>query len=275
MSVEQSDDTFREWMRGNLARAAVHFGLAVTGAPVYGWGLRSISVRALAPTGPCWLRVLSEKARWATGDYWTGNTDANSIPDVPKPYVSGSHEWGAPEADRRVRAEVMTLLPGQPCSPTEMLTRPLDLPETWWAELRRTLDVTSKTPTTRYEQRAHGVSSSADQELGIEVPITEIETVHGDLHWANLLTPQFGLLDWEFWGCGPAGMDAASLYCNSLLVPDVAAKVREVFADRLGTPSGHAALLHTAAGVLRHNPNPELARRLHALVTNLLTKGLQ
>jgi hypothetical protein len=269
MSVERSDDSFREWMRGNLDSAAIHFGLTATSMPVYGWNLRSISTRALGPEGPCWLRVLSEKTSVADGDYWTGNADANAISDVPKPTVRGVLEWEAPEIDRQVRAEVMTLLPGIPCSPTEGLTEPIDLPDTWWAELRRTLGVIRVQPTTRYVERETTVSGSAREVLGTEVSIRAWETVHGDLHWNNLLGPTFGLLDWEFWGRGPAGSDAASLYCNSLRVPEIASQVAEVFADVLNGPHGRAALLHTAAEVLRHTADAELEYWLRELVTTL------
>ncbi|MGH3832986.1 MAG: phosphotransferase [Pseudonocardiaceae bacterium] len=43
--------------------------------------------------------------------------------------------------------------------------------------------------------------------------INHWQTVHGDLHWGNLLQPRLGILDWETWGQGPAGTDIATLYC--------------------------------------------------------------
>ena len=72
-----ADATFRNWMRLNLARAAETFGLSVTAAPVFGWRLRSIGAVAHGPNGPCWLRVVSEQPQWATGEFWTGNQDAD------------------------------------------------------------------------------------------------------------------------------------------------------------------------------------------------------
>ncbi|WP_146134754.1 phosphotransferase [Actinopolyspora mortivallis] len=73
--------------------------------------------------------------------------------------------------------------------------------------------------------------------IGARRPVLDWETVHGDLHWANLLRPELGLLDWSLWGRGPAGTDAATLYCYSLLAPRTAATVWHTFVDVLDAPS--------------------------------------
>lgn len=52
------DDGFRGWMNTNLATVAGEFDLVLTGTPVYGWRLRSISSAARTRTGDRrWLRV--------------------------------------------------------------------------------------------------------------------------------------------------------------------------------------------------------------------------
>lgn len=262
MNVERSDRAFRQWMRENLAHAATHFGLTVTGEPVFGWYLRSVSAPAHGHSGSCWLRVGSEKSRSfveAGTEFWTGNVDANAVTGVSKPSVIDSLEWEVPDQGRHVRAEVMTLLAGHPCSPTDVLRTPLDLPDAWWDDLRRDLDALRAVPTTRFAARMASVEA--------------VETVHGDLHWNNVLAPEFALIDWEMWGLGPAGMDAASLYCTSLLVPDVADRVHKVFADVLDTPEGQATLARTASRVLRHTEdnNPDLAPQLRLLISDLTT----
>lgn len=252
-SVERSDEAFTTWMRDNLDRAATMFGLTVTSEPEFGWRLRSISARAHDNAGHArWLRVGSEQQRWLD-ESWTGNVDANSITAVPKPRVLDWREWEVADEQRRVRAEVMTLLPGRPCSPTDALRTPIELPETWWAELRHTLTTLRTVPTIRFAGQP-AVSRRARDVLGVDIQVERWETVHGDLQWTNLLAPEFGLLDWEMWGRGPAGTDAANLYCMTLLVPEVAAEVHDVFADVLDTPTGRTAqilvtarLLHRAA----------------------------
>ncbi|MGH3795849.1 MAG: hypothetical protein ACRDSP_13275 [Pseudonocardiaceae bacterium] len=158
-----ADATFRNWMRLNLARAAGEFGLAVTGAPVFGWRLRSIGAVAHGPDGARWLRVVSEQPQWATGEFWTGNEDANALIGLPKPVVLASTEWD--EAGwRSQRAEVMTLLPGQACSPTDVLRTGVELPDRWYRELHRSLHRLASAPTTRItvtQRRINGLVRAA------------------------------------------------------------------------------------------------------------------
>ncbi|GAA4612302.1 phosphotransferase [Saccharopolyspora hordei] len=269
--VAEADRQFSEWMRANLARAAEHFGVTVTGEPVFGWRLRSISAPAASPDGHRWLRVVSEQVQWAEGDWWTGNADANAITGIRKPRVLDVVEWEVPGV-RRQRAELMTYVPGRRCSDTDVLRAEVDLPAEWWGELRRSLDVLRATPTTRIRKDAPGIRKAVHDALGLSIEVAEWETVHGDLHWANLLQPELGVLDWELWGRGPVGTDAASLYCYSLLSPRTAATVRAAFADVLDTPTGTTALLYVAARLLRRTSmgdHPELASQLHRLVDEL------
>ncbi|MGH3885275.1 MAG: hypothetical protein ACRDSZ_01695 [Pseudonocardiaceae bacterium] len=71
--------------------------------------------------------------------------------------------------------------------------------------------------------------------------VTTWSTAHGDLQWANLTAPAPYLLDWEGWGIAPAGYDAATLYCYSLLAPNTARRVYETFTDILDTSTAHAS----------------------------------
>lgn len=221
--------------------------------------------------GPRWLRVVSEFPRWARGDTWTGNTDANILTGIPKPRVLGVLEWDE-QNWRRQRAEMMTLLPGQSISTTNQLHAPVDLPEDWWVQLRRSIDVLRVTPTDRTYTSQTRVTERAVAAFGIDLPIQRWETVHGDLHWENLLAPRFGLLDWEMWGRGPAGTDAATLLLCSLLVPEVATRVHHTFADVLDTPHGRQAQLAVAARLrsrIAGGDFPELAEPLHRHVGDL------
>ncbi|MFF5990652.1 MULTISPECIES: phosphotransferase [Prauserella] len=113
--------------------------------------------------------------------------------------------------------------------------------------------------------------------LGVDLHIRRWETIHNDLHWNNLLAPELGILDWEFWGRGPAGTDAASLYCYSLLVPDVARRVWRTFGTVLDTDDGQRALLWVAARLLHRatklGDHPALITPLHELTAPLLRSG--
>ncbi|MEU7479778.1 hypothetical protein AB0A63_27565 [Lentzea sp. NPDC042327] len=89
----------------------------------------------------------------------------------------------------------------------------VDLPDAWWAELRRTIDVVAATPMDRVGVGQDLVTTRIRHRFGdgISTEVSAWETVHGDLHWSNLMQPEFGLLDREMWGRGPAGVDAATL----------------------------------------------------------------
>lgn len=269
------DATFRNFQRHNVGRAAERFAVTVTGPPSFGWRLRSIGVPATGAHGPCWLRVVSEEPQWAQGYAWTGNVDANTITNVVKPRVIDVVEWS--EHDwRSQRAELMTLVPGEPCSPTDVLRAPSDVPAEWWSDLRRSLDALAVTPTERVHADQTRVNERVRRRFGdhVDTVVTRWTTAHGDLHWANLLRPRLGVLDWELWGTAPAGTDAATLLCYGLLVPEVVGQVRDRFADVLDSPSGRVAQLYVVARLLRRidgGDYPELAEPLAAHARTLLT----
>ncbi|MEV6241920.1 aminoglycoside phosphotransferase [Lentzea sp. NPDC051838] len=230
---------FRQWMHDNLTHAATHFGLTVTGPPRHGWMDRSIS----APTeGALWLRVVSEDQHWSGDDIWTGNQAANALAGLPKPYVLDVYEW---TNWQHQRAELMTLLPGTPCTPTDAL----HLTDDWWLNLRKTMDTIAATPTDRVNTAQAEVTGRIQHHFGDAAvhKVHQWETAHGDLRWAHLMGPDFGLLDWKQWGRAPAGTDAATLLHDSLAVPELAERVREVFADVLNTDAGQLAQRYVKA----------------------------
>lgn len=236
-------------MRDNLERAARHFGVTVVSEPVFGWRLRTIGAFASGSGGRYWLRVVSEFPEWAHGEMWTGNSDANTIVGIVKPRVLDVMEWDDAQW-RRQRAELMTVIDGQPVAQSPDVARDPGLSEEWWSELQRSLALLRSVRTDRvwYDQAL--VSARTLRMLGVDVRIEAWETAHGDLHWQNLFGPELGLLDWELWGRGPAGMDAATLWLFSLRVPDVAARVHAMFADVLDSADGVRAQLVVAARLL-------------------------
>ncbi len=259
-------------MRGNLTRAAEHFGVVVTGEPISGWRLRSMGAAVRAPDGARWLRVVSEEPRWLPGDFWTGNADASALIGLNKPQVLDLTEW-SDGTWRRIRAELMTVLPGHPCSSTDVLRNPVELSDRWWAELRTSVDLLRSTPTARVSADQAKVTQRVQAAFGpLDLRVEEWETVHGDLQWSNLVVPRFGLLDWELWGRGPAGTDAATLYCHSLLVPSVTRRVHDVFADLLDSPAGRVAQVYVASRLLTRAAQdyPDLADPLRRHVQPML-----
>ncbi len=277
MTVDDADARFREWMRDNMTKATELIGVTIDGGPVFGWLDRSISVAVRKDNTDLWLRVVSEDQKWVQQDFWTGNQDANILTGVPKPTVVDTVEW---DDHRRQRAELMTRLPGEPCSPTDALRDDEPPPPPWWAELRLALNTLSRTPTRRVnvdqeklDQRVHAAFGDR-----IALKVEHWETAHGDLHWGNLLGPQLGIVDWEHWGRAPLGTDAATLYCYSLLAPTTARTVHRVFTDVLDTPAGRTAQLYAVARLLhraRRGEHPDLGEPLTAHAEALLVSGEQ
>ncbi len=178
-----------------------------------------------------WLRVVTEQPAWSRGDSWTGNLDASVITDLPKPRVLDVCEWRE-NPHRHVRAEVMTRMPGRPCSPSTTPPSDLTLPESWWSQLSHALDDVQRVRTSRSNADQVSVDHRLRSVFGddVNVVIQHWETVHGDLHWGNLSRDPFGVVDWELWGTGPAGTDASTLYLYSLGSPAVAETVHARFA---------------------------------------------
>jgi len=272
LPVEVSDEVFTAWMTGNLHQAADHFGVRLDGGPLLGWRLRTISAPAVGPDDAVWLRVESARPEYAGGDGWTGNTDANTLPNqIPRPRVLDSWQWAS---DGRVqRAELSTRLAGAPPSAGDVLHDPVELPDTWWRDLRDALDLLRPVPTRRVRVDQELVDQQAIAAFGTPLPVRRWETVHGDLHWTNVLAPRLGILDWELWGRGPAGTDAASLLCHSLLVPTVADRVHDTFADVLDSEDGRIAQQAVAARMLarvQHGDYPQIEQPLRKHLARLL-----
>ena len=245
-----ADERHRDEMRDALSAAADAYSMTITGEAVFGWYDRSIG--APVATGPThrWLRVVREHLAWAHGHTWTGNVDASAVTGVLKPRVCDHFDYDEPPD--RYRVELMTLAPGDACSPTPELRDALDVPGGWMTELRASLDALAATPASRTCLTQADVTRRLAVFWGdrVDPTVSSWTTAHGDLHWANLTTPAPYILDWELWGTAPAGYDAATLYCHSLHQPETAAQVHDAFADLLDTPDGHRAQLYATARIL-------------------------
>jgi len=266
-----ADARFIEWMHLNLQHAAEHFEIVLAGEPIFGWRLRTIGAPGTAPGGDRWLRVVSEFPDWASGDTWTGNSDAEALTTIPRPRVLDVLEWT--EADwRRQRAELMTLLPGHPVSSTDDLHLDPELSSTWWSDLHQALADLHCVSTSRTSIDPDRIRERTLRTYGTAIEVDQWETIHGDLHWNNIFAPALGILDWEFWGRGPAGTDEATMYLFSLRVPDVAEHVHATFRAVLDSPAGRVAQLIAAArlkGRINDGDFPELAEPLRAHVDQL------
>lgn len=268
----------RAFLHRILSEGADRLGVSLIGEAVFGWHDRTIGSAALDEQGGrFWIRATAEHHDWAGGDMWTGNRDAGQIAGVPRPMVIARDDWDEPPV--AIYAELMSHVPDSPCSPTPELTTPLDLPDPWWSHLRQALDTLATHPTDRGDREPRSFISRVENYFGcrLDHPLPGLRTEHTDLHWGNLTQPRLWLLDWESWGSAPTGSGPATLYLHSLLVPDMANRVDDVFADLLHSPTGRLAQLSAAALILdradRMGDYPDLRRPVGEHAVRLLASA--
>ncbi|WP_246213415.1 phosphotransferase [Kitasatospora viridis] len=170
--------------------------------------------------------------------------------DVPRPRLHGSLDWVADGFG--YGADLLDFVPHPVISPHRPdLDHDPGLPDEWWSGLRRALTHLGQAQGVRTTVRDSWFEKAFPQFLGIPAPErVERVTGHGDLHWGNLTAPLV-ILDWERWGLVPVGYDLGILHVNSLLAPEVAARIRTEFADVLDTPAGRIGELAALAEMLQ------------------------
>lgn len=282
MTVDTSaaNAAHRAWLVEEFAKAAATAEATISAGPVFGWNDRSAGARVSTTGGEKWLRLVVEQQMWADGQFWTGNTDANVITRVAKPHVLRHWDWT--DGSWAVRAELMTVVDGTPCSPTPELRHPVTLPAAWWQRLRSSLDALTATPTTRVAVHQEDLTRRLEVFFGDrpgDTTITRWAAAHADLHWANLLAPDCAIVDWEGWGLAPAGYDAACLYVHSLLAPaTAAAAVRAELAALVDSRDGLLAQLYATTRLLQRidqGDYPGMAIPLHRNAERVLTRLAQ
>ncbi|MEV6242661.1 hypothetical protein [Lentzea sp. NPDC051838] len=249
--IEKAVEQRRVWLDKQLAAAAAALDVSVVGEPVNTFDMRSAGAVARSEGEDVWLRVVVEDADYEPVCRWDGNVTANSILGVAKPTVLRWHDWQNNNeylSGRRLRGEAMTLAPGTTVAPGGVLRDDPHLPDIWWEELRRSLTALAAHPMDWHNELDAVASTirSVEHHFGITLPenvFADVSwtTAHADLHWANLRQPQMCILDWESWRPMFAGYDLATLYCNSLLDPHTAQRIRNM--PELQTLSGNLALL--------------------------------
>ncbi|MCX5611179.1 hypothetical protein OHB39_27010 [Streptomyces sp. NBC_00047] len=251
-------------------RAAKALGLTCTGP--LAWGFQGVTLGRQA--GDRWLRVSRTAKRNAGRKRGEGIVGASLlVPDaVPRPRLYEVHDWT--DGEWAFEAEALDYVTQPVVSPERAdLDHDPGVPDEWWADLRRALSLLTETEGVKATVRDRWIERAFPQFLGIPAP-TKVERVtgHGDLHWGNLTTMPLTLLDWERWGLVPYGYDVGLLHANSLLVPDVADRIRLEFAAVLDTPAGRVGELVALAEMLQAVARgwyPNLAPRLLARAESL------
>jgi hypothetical protein len=271
---KETEESGSESVDAALRTAATHYGVRLSGPAKYGWGRKSMGSMAQGADGIWWLRVHFMDRREEPGRQWNGVLESREIPGVNKPQVRDSYDWQT--ATHRWRAELLSYVDSQVCSATPELRTTLDLPESWYRTLRSSLDALAAYETGRINTRQDLISRRINEAYSAPVDTTVKiwTTVHGDIHWANLTAPDCWILDWETWGKGPLGLDAAFLYCFSLLEPRLAEAIFRCFEDQLSTDDGIRSQLFVCAELRRmatlYGDHPDLVTKLDELSLELL-----
>jgi hypothetical protein len=192
-----------------------------------------------------------------------GTPSAEALHGIAKPAWLAGVAWRDEAEPVMWRADETELLPSGPVGSAVVAEDP-DLPPGWWTQLNASLDALASQRTNRI---ATPDTETITQELvtqtvrqvfpDVDTLVSEWCPAHADLNWANVTAPEFCVFDWEDWGMAPRGLDAATLWAASLVVPELADRVRaERSADFAGR-DGKLMTLFVAAKILGPYAHPE------------------
>ncbi|RLV09078.1 hypothetical protein CTZ27_07745 [Streptomyces griseocarneus] len=241
---------------------------------------RSIGARTDRRT---WVRIERRRFEKIGGQGWNGTECAALLEGVAKPQWHRGAAWRQPGDSVMWRADETDLLPGAPIGNSALATEP-SLPDTWWQAFNTSLDALAVQSTRRVATpdtvmiTQSGISGAVHRFLpdGVDVTVERWMPAHADLNWANMTGPEFCLFDWEDWGMAPQGLDAASLWGNSLAVPTLAERVRHERRHDLESRDGKLMTLFVCAKILAPDAHPEDPRLEPArIMAAQITKDLQ
>lgn len=222
----------------NLDRASVVYG-------IYG------TTEGFRSSRGTWVRV-ERRPQWRIKSAaWIGLEAAATIQDVPKPEWFQSTTWVDTSREQVWRADEVELIISPSINAAGGLTVAAKLPDSWWSQLRASLETLSAHQTERIGMSQEHLTKRIGQVFeSVDTTIDEWRCAHTDLQWSNV-TLDGHLIDWEDWGLAPRGHDAATLWQASLPDPAVKVRVEQEFAADLQTRSGKLSLLLRCANAIR------------------------
>lgn len=251
------------------AQSAMSLCDSTSDQETWGWRGRTLSQPVSTAEGPAWLRVASTPAGQAAATFWDGQIEAEkAMPaSIPRPRLRSWHDWL--DGQWQYRAELYDRAQAIPVSTSAVLTMEPDLPPAWWAATRSALNDIGAVPTRRLTIQPAYLRQAMPRFLGTPASTSSSPgswiTAHGDFHFANISAPSLQIFDFEGWGLAPHGYDVATLHSYSLLVPAVAARIREEFANVLNTPSGRFAELVAITELIHATSRGEHLQLLYPL----------
>ncbi|MGF6889523.1 hypothetical protein ABIA39_008988 [Nocardia sp. GAS34] len=217
---------------------------------------RTIGVRSDRGT---WVRIEARPLDKAASQGQINNgIEASTLLDgIAKPRWYQGVSWVDESAGVLWRADECALITGPAATPIGYPITEPDLSPDWWHTLNTSLDSLARqhvtriaTPDTEPITQAL-VTETIERAFPdhIDTTITDQRWVpaHADLNWSNLTASDCWILDWEDLGLAPPGLDAATLWVASLMVPALADKVLRARRADLNTRSGKIMALFCCA----------------------------
>ncbi|MEU6086992.1 hypothetical protein ABZ865_09280 [Streptomyces sp. NPDC047085] len=222
---------------------------------------RSVGARTDRGT---WARVERRSFDRIGAQGWNGTEAAAVLHGVSMPKWYAGLAWRERDEPVMWRADEMALVTAPPVGQAALVIEDPKLSDGWWAALNASLDALAA-------QRTHRIATpdteTATQELvtgtiravfpEVDATVDEWTPAHADLTWANVTGPEFCILDWEDWGMAPRGLDAATLWGNSLAVPALAQRVWAEHRPDLESRSGRLMALFFCAKVVGPHAHPQ------------------
>lgn len=222
---------------------------------------RSVGARTDRGT---WVRVERRSFDRIGAQGWNGTEAAAVLHGVSMPKWYAGLAWRERDEPVMWRADEMVLVTAPPVGQAALVIEDPQLSDGWWAALNASLDALAA-------QRTHRLATpdteTATQELvtgtiravfpEVDATVDEWTPAHADLTWANVTGPEFCIIDWEDWGMAPRGLDAATLWGNSLAVPALAQRVWAERRPDLESRSGWLMALFFCAKVVGPHGHPQ------------------
>ncbi|GGS29661.1 hypothetical protein Snoj_26150 [Streptomyces nojiriensis] len=182
-----------------------------------------------------WVRIERRGFERIGAQGWNGTEAAAVLQGVAMPEWYQGVAWREPGEPVMWRADELELIASPSVGKAALVLEDPGLPDAWWEALNASLDALAaqRTPRIATPDTATITQEHVTQNLGEVFPgvaDTRIERwtpAHADLTWANVMGPEFSIIDWEDWGMAPRGLDAATLWGNALAVPALADRVHQ------------------------------------------------
>ncbi|MFB7782209.1 phosphotransferase [Streptomyces vinaceus] len=182
-----------------------------------------------------WVRIERRGFERIGAQGWNGTEAAAVLQGVAMPEWHQGVAWREPGEPVMWRADELELIASPPVGKGALVLEDPGLPDAWWEALNSSLDslAVQRTPRIATPDTVTITQEEVTQTLAEVfpgVPDTQIEQwtpAHADLTWANVMGPEFSIIDWEDWGMAPRGLDAATLWGNALAVPALADRVHQ------------------------------------------------